>query len=214
MTAAAALEIICLHSRAGTDESDACQFGPLSWRHAGRRVAVPLEADRLSEQSIAMHRLTLSTVAVALVLEVPTVAAEGASENDRFQLWNNCRPVGLVVERLSDQAKAIGLSKSRVATAVRSRLRAARMYAQDRAMTRVYIDVQIHKRAMGITLEYWKTLKDGVSGAWGYAPTWQTGGIGTHGQNASAIISQVAEDTDKFIDEYLRVNADACGKSN
>lgn len=67
---------------------------------------------------------------------------------------------------------------------------------------------------MAITLEYWKAMRDGISGTWGYAPTWQTGGIGTHGQNASAIISQVAEDTDKFIDEYLRVNADACGKSN
>ena len=42
----------------------------------------------------------------------------------------------------------------------------------------------------------------------GFAPTWQTGSYGTG--NAGFIMSALAEHIDEFIDEYLRVNAEAC----
>ena len=42
------------------------------------------------------------------------------------------------------------------------------------------------------------------------AKTWDVASTGTHGQDPNFILSSVAQETDKFIDEYLRVNADAC----
>ena len=44
----------------------------------------------------------------------------------------------------------------------------------------------------------------------GPASTWDTGSTGTHGNDPSYILSSVVRHTDKFIDEYLRVNESAC----
>ena len=44
----------------------------------------------------------------------------------------------------------------------------------------------------------------------GFTSTWHLGTLGTHGDTAAFILSGVSRHTDKFIDEYLRVNADAC----
>ena len=35
-------------------------------------------------------------------------------------------------------------------------------------------------------------------------------GAGTHGKDLGYILSSVSQIADRFIDEYLRVNADAC----
>ena len=40
--------------------------------------------------------------------------------------------------------------------------------------------------------------------------TWSSGSFGTHGGSASYVISVLSEHMDTFIDEYLRVNEDAC----
>ena len=63
-----------------------------------------------------------------------------------------------------------------------------------------------------VSVELLKWLKDelrGITGFW-QATTWYTYGYGTHGQDPTAIVSLVSQLTDKFIDEYLRVNAVAC----
>ena len=50
----------------------------------------------------------------------------------------------------------------------------------------------------------------------GYAIVWLSGSTGVYGAAAGSgfILSSVSHHTDKFIDEYLRVNADACRNSN
>ena len=42
------------------------------------------------------------------------------------------------------------------------------------------------------------------------ATTWEIGSLGTHGGDAGFILQGVAEATDTFVNEYLRVNAEAC----
>ena len=42
------------------------------------------------------------------------------------------------------------------------------------------------------------------------AYTWETATFGTHTGNAMSILQNVTEHTDKFINEYLRVNAEVC----
>ena len=165
-----------------------------------------------------MFRLILPTVALALAL-APTSSA--SDELDRFQLWNDCAPVSLLVEGLQDTGKSIDLSKRRIETAVRSRLRAARIYSDEwhtnpiKSLGKpyVYVNVNIAGPAFGLQISLWKSVTDQLSGQKGAAMTWTSGATGTHRRNAGYILSAIGEHTDIFIDEYLRVNADACGKS-
>ena len=58
--------------------------------------------------------------------------------------------------------------------------------------------------------EYNKWLRDDASGISGRAKTWGQTGTGTHGSDDGYIVQSVSQFTDEFIDEYLRVNAEAC----
>ena len=64
------------------------------------------------------------------LLALVAVAAPGQDSEttlNRFQLFNNCEPMRLVVEDLSDDAKEIGLTTERLVVAAESRLRGARL---------------------------------------------------------------------------------------
>ena len=51
------------------------------------------------------------------------------SSSDAFALWNECAPINLIIEGLSDGAAAIDLTMERIQTLAESRLRAARLRA-------------------------------------------------------------------------------------
>ena len=161
-----------------------------------------------------MSRLILPTVALALMLASGARASEEITARDRFKLWNDCRKMGLVIEDLPKSATDIGLTREMITVAARSRLRAAHLYRAD-ALAVPFLGVTVHVvgTAFYVSTEYGKLMTDSASGTlWG-ATTWRTETLGTHGRDASFIRSIVAEKTEKFIDEYLRVNADACRKS-
>ena len=67
-------------------------------------------------------------LALALAAVWPGHAtAQDASGFDRFRLFNECRPMRLVVEEYdNDATAAIGLTEARIRTLAESRLRAAR----------------------------------------------------------------------------------------
>ncbi len=67
-----------------------------------------------------MRLAILSAAVLTLVLVAPSRATEQVSEYDRFQLWNGCRAVDMVVEGLPDAAGKIGLHEEDIATAVRA----------------------------------------------------------------------------------------------
>ena len=172
-----------------------------------------------------MRRPILPTVAVALalVLTVPAGAADMGTEIDRFQLWHACQPVGLLVEDMTDDAGKIGLRKPDIETAVRSRLRGARIYNDRPSFLHLYVNVNVvggafavgfyFKRFVTVSVPFW-LLPERTKTPAGPATTWNFGSAGTHGGNAGYILSAVARHADKFIDEYLRVNDDACRNSN
>ena len=160
-----------------------------------------------------MPRLILPTVALALVLAAPSGAAEKVSQADRFRLWNDCRSMGLLVVDLPKSATEIGLTKDAVTVAVRSRLRAARLYRADDGVPFLPVTVTVFGSAFDVSVAYIKWVKDRASGISSGAITWTRGSTGTHGRDASYILSSVSQKVDKFIDEYLRVNEAACGKS-
>ena len=149
---------------------------------------------------------------VATLFLAATAVTEEVTDRDRFLLWNDCEPAVLVVEDLSNDAADIGLTRNAIEVAARSRLRAARLYDADKP-TFLTVTVTVVGAAFTVIVAYWKELRDSASGEIGYARTWYRGGAGTHGRDAGYILSSVSQHTDEFIDEYLRVNEEACSRS-
>lgn len=157
-----------------------------------------------------MARLTGLVLALTLTLADGAVAqVEDVTDFDRFRLWNNCGSVSLIVEGSFEKAGEIGLTKETIETAVRSRLRAARIYDSD-AGPFIYVYLNVVSPAFGLSFEFYKLALDYVSDQSNYAMTWDTGATGTHGNDSGYILGYVSRFTDAFVDQYLRVNADAC----
>ena len=145
-----------------------------------------------------------------LVAAVLLTAASASEASDRFDLWNTCEPMGLFIGSLDEDAADIGLTKEAVETAVRSRLRAARLYRDSRGVPLLSVKVWVTRRAYSVKLDYLKWLRDSASGEDGGGTTWSSGSLGTHGRDSGFILSSLSQVTDRFIDAYLRVNEDAC----
>ena len=156
-------------------------------------------------------KIMIAALAFLFSLTVSLSAEEVERRMNRFQLFNDCRPIDLAVEGLSEDARKIGLTKESLITAAESRLRSARLYDAE-ASNHIYINVNVVGMALNVLLEYNKELLDLSSGEFGTAMTWRTGSTGTHGRDASYIRSAVSEKIDKFLVEYLRVNEEACEK--
>ena len=161
--------------------------------------------------------LLLTTILVG----TPAIGAEAdkVSRRDLFELWAACAPVSLMVGDLSKEGTRIGLRKADIRIAVRSRLRAARLYVDRNAAPVLAVTVQVHKGVAGIDLEFrkivadisaWSSWPKGFARLSGRIATWETGALGMHGGKPDLILSAIERATDSFIDEYLRVNERAC----
>ena len=152
---------------------------------------------------------------LGILLTASTVQAQAVSDLDRFELFNACRPMRLVVEGLKSDAQAFGLTKERIQLAAESRLRAARLYTDSREKANyalLYININVVVRAFDITVGYQKWVTDLATNSNGPAITWFTGSTGTHGGDAGFIIQSLSGYLDKFLAEYLRVNESACDR--
>ena len=136
--------------------------------------------------------------------------ANEITDSDKFALWNNCGPMSLSVE-VSESAAKINLTKQDVETAVRSRLRAARLYDGE-AFVALFVQVGVVGNAFGLDYVYAKPVMDLSSGLFDRNGTWLRTSYGTHGQESSYILSAISNTIDHFIDEYLRVNESGCSK--
>ena len=161
-----------------------------------------------------LKRISTTTCLAAMCLQVPAV--NGQDTLERFQLFNNCRPMLLVVERLPDNAAEIGLTEERLQVTAESRLRSARLYTEDflaAGFSRLYINVNILTSAFNVSVEYGKTVTDEF-GLEYLATTWDRATVGTHGRRGSNyIVSTLSEHLDTFLAAYLRVNEAACAPS-
>ncbi len=159
-----------------------------------------------------MRRIPPSLALAALL--VPTAAGQDAAQLlERFELFNACKPMQLLIEDLHSDAADIGLTKEALQAAAESRLRAARLYTEDyeRAdFARLYVNVNVVGPAYSISVEYQKTVRDVFRGV-GTATTWDSGSAGTHEGDADYIVSPLSQHLDRFLAAYLRVNEEACG---
>ena len=152
----------------------------------------------------------LIVLLLSLLAMRPGVTEE-VSVYDRFELWTDCEPLKLYVNFQKDDENEIDLTKEDIEIAVRSRLRSARMYTDELSSLHLAVNVNVVGLAFGIDIELYKIVSDFLySKEILPARTWQSGITGTHSMNGNYILQTVSQDTDRFIDEYLRVNADSC----
>ena len=171
-----------------------------------------------------MPRSLVSLSFAALALLTPAAAGQDIARPpnpflysiERFKLFNACRPMEFAIEPLGDHAAAtIGLTEEVLQAAAESRLRPARLYTEDmEKAAAAYLEVNINVvgPAFSLIVNFHKEVTDAF-GESGLAPTWASGGVGTHGGNASYIVSFLSQILDKFLAAYLRVNEPACGSA-
>lgn len=150
---------------------------------------------------------TRATLTVALLAAFSSgSAAAQTGLLDRFQLFNECRPMALLVEGLSEDAAGIELTKERIRTIAEGRLRAARLYTAETQWPYLYVNINVVGPAFSFAVHYMKNLYDPLSDATLAVSTWRRGQTGTHGGNAGYILQGLSEHLDRFVLEYLRVN--------
>lgn len=155
-----------------------------------------------------MRHSLVGMMALAAALVASAAGAQSA-------LKTGCAPMGLLVEgeRLekdTDAAK-IGLTKETIQTAAEARLRAARIYEKsDFKPQYLYVNVNVVGRAFSISIELQRFLANTGYGESGYVTVWDTGGTGTHRDNATYILGGISRYLDKFIAAYLRENEATC----
>lgn len=171
------------------------------------------------------HRSRLRPVGiivVALLIAAMPIYADDTMEDlrfsisrNRFELWNACRSIRLLVERLPDDDVQGGLTHEAIVTTVRSRLRAARLYGEISTALQSYLYVNVNSVGgvgYNVRLAFSKPVSDPISGQNGLAST-RTEGLVGQSRDAGFILSGVSRLKDRFIDEYLRVNEPACPRS-
>ena len=181
-----------------------------------REIAMKAAATRYANDSYANHqRAPMCQIGLAFVVIVSALGIAQASEMTfeerftRFRLFDDCRPMFVLVEQLPPVAKQIGLTKYSLRAAIESRLRAARLF-DDEASSYLYLNVNGLSRTINVHLQYKKRVCDLASGECFRTLTWDVGGVGSHGDNAGYVRSAVSEYMDTFILEYMKVNEEAC----
>ena len=129
---------------------------------------------------------------------------------ERFELFNQCRPMRLLVEGLPESAENTGLRQDDVQAVAESRLRGARLYTfPGSGGAYLHIRVSVVERAFSIALEFRRWVLDPVNDTSGSAATWHKGSIGTS-IDADHILSGVSRLLDEFLADYMRVNESHC----
>ncbi len=160
----------------------------------------------MSLSVINRGRLTLALAVVILTLAA--TATGQVDDYDRFQLFNDCQPMDLIVEDLSSDERALGLTKVGIESRVVSHLRSARLYDPS-SDAFVYILISALNQAYVVIVELNKVVDDVATTLRYFAATWDRKTIGT-GARADTILGVVDEHLNDFIGQYLRVNREVC----
>ena len=160
-----------------------------------------------------LRRHTAPWLVAASLLTVASTAASEVSDVDRFELWTGCAPVADIVDDVDGDVGRLALDARDIATTVRSRLRGARIF--DDGGYWLVVNVVVSGPAFSVDVEFLRSVEvrdkpEEAAELVGLVATWESSSTGTHANNPGFILSAVAQHTDKFIGEYLRVNADSC----
>ena len=140
--------------------------------------------------------------------ETPSKIEEEFLEMLNLPLAADCAPMDLLV-LVGDDAAKIGLRRESIQTAAESRLRSARLFADD-ARDSLAISVTVVGAAFTVQVIFFKPVIDPASSKTFTAGTWANLNLGTHGQDPSFIVSSTSQLVDSFLVAYLRANEEAC----
>lgn len=160
-----------------------------------------------------MRSVLIPCILLAIAVPVMAEDAQSRASPDRFQLWDYCERMWLIVEVIAPSREEEGQRmKTDVEDIVRNRLWAAHLYNDSsHASTHLYVRIAWGKVAWSVDFEYRKTLHDLLAtDEWDHATTWMDSWLGAHAK-AGDILDRVSRMTDHFIVEYRRVNENACG---
>lgn len=155
------------------------------------------------------HRGTAKTrraIPLLVLVVLSTSASQAQNNRDRFQLYAGCTPVQLDIQGDMSQ---LGIDTASVRRAVTGRLKAARIYS-DEAVNTLRVETQVISQAFIVQADFHKPVLDQWTNLTRMAPTWSAGRMGTHGGDRTGVLGRISFVVDRFISEYLRVNADAC----
>ena len=150
----------------------------------------------------------LVLLAILATSQADRTLAQEVSTLDRFQLFNECRPMRLLVGELSPDAAKIGLPEASIKVALESRLRSARLYDSDTAPHLFILATVFDEGAFSVGLQYRKVLRDLASDETVLATSWSRDAVGRG--DAAFVLSGISQQMDQFLVEYLRVNESAC----
>ncbi|MDE0047128.1 MAG: hypothetical protein OXU19_14925 [bacterium] len=168
---------------------------------------------------IALATMALAMVAASALAEEPGLAplfGSTADDRERVALWNECRPMSFVVDYHNHELDNRTVpTLEDIETAVRRRLVIARLHSSRmidalEGGAGLQVSVSVGGPRYSVDIYYVREVWEPVTEVWTYASTFNVGSIGIHVGAANSIVSNVSEQTDRFIEEYLRVNADAC----
>ena len=154
----------------------------------------------------------------ASVGAVPFIPARTVEDLKRHQLFVECRPIVANIGKLSTEVQAVGLTKSMLEHAVKSRLRASGIYADSTktgGSTKVPAWLEVEVRTVGdisnVHLAFVKFFYDPLSGLTGPAETWtHTQPLFTKQVNGEALLFGIKLRLELFLQAFFEVNESAC----
>lgn len=174
-----------------------------------------------------MRRLIRIAILIVGALTAQAVAATTVSDHDRFRLWNNCKGLHLQITVKPNLVEEIGISKERIESHLRDKLRAERIYVTKILPSQnmmLFISLQGHVITKTVENYERKHVAYGVMGGFSkqfpslenltitfvdFNPTY------TINPTPQSIESEAVSYGRALIDDfYLRANADACKNSN
>ena len=180
----------------------------------------------MSKSCYRIERIKTPATLVFALAVVPASANEGVTDADKFSLWAKCEPMMLAVT-VGTKDSDIELREKDVTNAIRSRLRAARLYTEkpldgmlfagerfelpgiSRSPT-LYVGVDVTNMAFNINMGLLKHMRDDATQIDHIAVSYTKGIYGGHGGRPDYVMSSLSAAMDAFIDEYLRVNEKDC----
>lgn len=177
-----------------------------------------------------MRRLIRIAILIVGTLTAQAAVAEQLSPaKQRWMLWNDCKGLQLRITVAPDAVnfvEQIGISKERIESHLRDKLRAERIYVTETLPSgsmMLYIMLKGIVKTKTVANHEYKSVVVGVLGGFGkkfpgseyFAVTYADFILGyARNPDPESIEARAVRYGRVLIDDYLRVNADACKNSN
>ena len=139
-----------------------------------------------------------------VALLVAGLSGQSTERPNRFELFNDCKPMTLEIPSMSSDMLDLGISEADIQAAIESRLRAARVHA---SVAPASLHITVGRYA--IQLDYSKPVQDLASGETKTISTY-VNAVAVSDGTAAGVVSELATLVEKFLADYLRINASAC----